>query len=1219
MARFVKFLLSLPFVVAVIALTLYALGGFVVAPWWIQRELPEILKSKLDTNGSVGEIAINPFLFTLEARGFTITEAGGSKPAVTFDRLFVDFEASSLIHRAWTFADITLEKPRINLEADAKGALNLARLVPKDPQPKPEKSEGLPRLLLHKLAIKDGRVAFIDQAHAQPATATLEPVGFELHDLSTLPDQRGEYTLSARLPAGGTLGWRGTISLAPIASAGQVELKAMKLATLWQFVREKLRIEEPGGQAALSLQYDARYADSKLSASASALSFSLTDVSLRQKGATDAALTAGELALTGGTFDLAQRKIQFAQLALNKIAANTLLDAQGGNNWAQLVATSGAKPLPDSPATVANESAATTAPWEIAIDKVSAADVRLRVIDQGFVQPLTVDIARAGLSTSIKASVGAQTTANVENIAVDLADIRVSTAGARDSLVTLAAASLAGGNFDLAQNKFSADLVKVSKPAVAVVRDAGGVINLATAFARRPKPAEPTTIIAEIRAVEVVEGTASFRDLGADTPLALDVQNLRFAAKSIDSAGKNAIPFEAALQIRQGGTLRANGNATPSQQRASVKLEANSIALLPLAALIEKQTAFKLTSGVAQAAGQLEWSGEGKAAGIRYNGNAALEDVRVAAAEANVPVSATGASLRAQGTASTAEQRASFKVEARNMALSPLAGLVAKHTTLKLVSGVAYAAGQLDWNGQGKSPGVRYAGNARLDDFRLDPESSDERLVSLKGLLAEGIQADSAARSARIEDVRLTAPSGKIAIAKDKSTNFAGIMRKPADVATPAAPVANTASAATAGPPFNVNVERVHVSNGELDFADQSLVLPFAALIREFNGTVTGLSSQPGTRAGVKLEGRVDEFGQAQIGGTLNPFEPKAFTDIAVNFRNVAMSPLTPYSATFAGRRIATGKLSLDLQYKLNNSQLQGENKVLLEQFTLGERVESPTAINLPLDLAIALLTDYDGKIDLSVPVRGNVDSPEFSYGPIVWQAIRTVLTNIVTAPFRALASLFGGGAEKVDAIGFEAGRALLAPPEREKLARVAGVLKQRPQLRLLVEGRYDTRHDGLALRAAAARRTLAERQGIKVTSDDDPALVNFDNAKTQRAIEALMEERAGKDSIDKFKTTHEKTTGKPVSRVNPALALVGRGSPDRQFYEALFNQVIELQPLAKDALTALATQRGAAIVGHLKTAAGLEEARVGSKPAAEAKADKATEIATALTLDAGK
>ncbi|HTD91081.1 MAG TPA: DUF748 domain-containing protein, partial [Burkholderiales bacterium] len=687
------------------------------------------------------------------------------------------------------------------------------------------------------------------------------------------------------------------------------------------------------------------------------------------------------------------------------------------------------------------------------------------------------------------------------------------------------------------QKKFSAESVKLTKPVTTLTRDAKGVINLATAFARKPvKPPEPSSMVAEIGVVELIDGGVAFQDQGSSPALALDLQNIRVLAKNVSSAGKSAIPIEAALQVKQGGTLRAQGTVTPDQQRATLKLDV------------------------------------------------------------------------------------------RNIALTPFNPFLTKQTTLKLVSGSVRAAGRLDWNGQGKTPGVRYAGNAGVDGLRLDHESTGEPLIAWKEMLAEGIQVDSATKLARIDDVLLSGPTGKIAIAKDHSTNFADVVRKPA-----AAPesATNTTSAAGKGPapaaqaagesPLVVNVERINVRNGELDFSDQSLVLPFAAVIQEFGGTVTGLSTRPGTRTSLNLEGRVDEFGQAKVGGTTNLADPKAFTDITVSFRNVAMSPLSPYSATFAGRRIASGKLALDLQYKLNNSELLGENKVVLEQFTLGERVESPTAINLPLDLAIALLTDSNGKIDVSVPVRGNVDNPKFAYGQLIWQAIRTVLTNIVTAPFRALASLFGGSAEKMDAIGFEAGRVQLAPPEREKLARVVGVLKQRPQLRLVIEGRYDTTHDGAALRATAARRLLAERQGIKLAGADDTALVNFDNAKTQRAIEAMMEERGGKDSVDKFQASHEKSTGKPVSRVNPALALIGRGSADRQFYEALFNQVIAAQTLDKDALSVLAAQRGAAIVEFLKTTAGLEETRINSKPATEVKADKAGEIPTGLSLDAGK
>ena len=1125
MKRILKLLLSLPFLLVLGTLGIYALGGFVVAPWWIKRELPQILKTQLNATGTVGDISVNPFKFTVDVRDFALTEFAGAQPAIAFDRLFVDFEAGSVFQRAWTFAAITLERPRFNLEADANGALNLAKFAPKDASPKKESPSALPRLLLQKLVLKQGRVTFTDKAIATPATAKLEPIEFELHDLSTLPDQRGEYTLSARLPAGGTLGWRGTVSLAPIASAGQIELKALKLATLWQFAQDKLLIDEPGGSAELSLQYNARYAASRLDAAAGNMALRLSEITLRQKGAAEPALTAGEAALTGGTFSFAERKIQFAELALRKAVVNTVIDADGKTNWAQLAAP------PHRTSAAAEARPAAGAPWQAAIDAVNISDVRLRAVDQGFVRPIAADIARTSLRASVKASVGAETVASIEGIAIDVEEIRVSEAGAKDSLMTLAGARLSGGSFELSRKKFFADAVKISKPATHIIRDADGAINLARAFARKPaKPPEPSTVTAEIRLIELIDGAVSFQDRGNEPALALDLQAIRVTARNVSSAAKGAVAFDAALQIKQGGTLRVQGSASPGQQRVTLKLEA------------------------------------------------------------------------------------------RNISLTPLAAVVAKHTTLRLASGAAHATGQLDWSGQGKAAGIRYAGSAGLDDFRLDQESNNEPLIAWKGLLAEGIQVDSAKRLARIDDVRLSAPSGKIAIAKDHSTNFAGIMRAPAAAQTGTAGRDSAPAAQAAGdPPFNVNVERIHVGNGELDFSDQSLVLPFGAVIREFTGTVTGLSTQPGTRAGLKLEGRVDEFGQAQVHGTINLSDPKAFTDITVLFRNVAMPPLSPYSATFAGRRIASGKLSLDLQYKLVNSQLLGENKVLLEQFTLGERVESPTAVNLPLDLAIALLTDSSGKIDLSVPVRGNVDNPEFAYGPLVWQAIRTVLTSIVTAPFRALASLFGGSAEKVDAIGFEAGRALLAPPEREKLTRIAGVLKQRPQLRLMIEGRYDPRHDGAALRTAAAQRTLAERQGIKFASADDPALVNFDNAKTQRTIEDLLEERAGKDSIEKFKADYEKTSGKEARRVNPVLALIGRGSTDREFYEALFKRAAELQPLADAALQTLATQRSSAIVSFMTTTAGLDASRIAAKPAASVSADKSTEITTALSLDAGK
>lgn len=602
--RVVKLLLSLPFLLVVGVVGTYTLGGFVVAPWWIKRELPQYLKTQLDATGSIDEIAINPFKLTLDVRNFAVTESGGTQPAIAFDRLFIDVEAISLFKRAWTFADISLDQPRLNIESDAKGALNLAKLTPKDDPSKSQDSSALPRLLLQKLALKQGRVTFTDKAVSKPATATLEPVTFELQDLSTLPDHRGEYTLSARLPAGGTLGWRGTISLAPFTSTGQIELKAMKLATLWKFVQDKFRIDEPGGMAALSLQYNVRYADSKLAATTSHMAVNIGGITLRQTGKQDAALTADVVALTGGTFSLTEHKIQFAELALRNIVANTLIDAEGNTNWGQFVA----------PSAVVAEGAADSkpapgAPGQATIDAVNISEVRLRAVDQDFVRPIAIDIARAGLRTSVKASVGAETAVALEKIAVDIENIRVSEVGAKGSLVTLAAANLSEGAFDLTQQKFTANTVKLSKAFTTVVRDAQGVINLAFAFARKPtKPSPPPLFTVEVSAVELIDGVVAIEDRGNQPALALDLQNIRVAARNVSSAAKSAVPFEMALQIKQGGTLRAQGNVTPDQQRATVKLVAQKVALAPLAATIEKYALLKLISGVAQASGQLEWA-----------------------------------------------------------------------------------------------------------------------------------------------------------------------------------------------------------------------------------------------------------------------------------------------------------------------------------------------------------------------------------------------------------------------------------------------------------------------------------------------------------------------------------------------------------------------------------------------------------------------------------
>ncbi len=587
-----------------------------------------------------------------------------------------------------------------------------------------------------------------------------------------------------------------------------------------------------------------------------------------------------------------------------------------------------------------------------------------------------------------------------------------------------------------------------------------------------------------------------------------------------------------------------------------------------------------------------------------------------------------GGTVKANGTVDLRQPAADARFEIADVALAPLDTILKRDTTLTLASGKAGAGGRLVFDGRKSPPTIRYSGSAGVSGLDLQTSANGERLVGWKRLAVTDIDFDSAANRLAVARVGLVEPYARLMVNKDRSTNFAGIKRSAAapapapDAAGAAAPAEVPAEAPapapaeTAGALPAISVDRVSIEGGSMDFADFSLVLPFATYIQSLGGSVNGLSSSVETRANLKLEGSIGEFGLMRAEGTIQPFAPKKFTDIAVVFRNVNMTQMTPYAATFAGRKIASGKISLDLQYKLDRSRLAGDNRVVLEKFTLGERVESPTAVNLPLDLAIALLTDSDGKIDLSLPVHGDVDNPEFSYGHVIWQAITTVLKRIVTAPFRALASLFGSGAETLGDIVFDPGSARLLPTEQEKLRRVAEGLQKRAQLKLLVQGQYHKSVDSLALRTRAVRADLVVREGLKLEAGEDPGPVAFDSAKTQRALENMLDARAGSDAAAQFAEAFRKSAGRDAARVNAALALIGRGAGDRALYVAMHERLVELQPLAASALTELAKARADAITiaftGRLK----LDPARIGSKPVEAAEDADKNGVATKLSFE---
>jgi hypothetical protein len=273
---------------------------------------------------------------------------------------------------------------------------------------------------------------------------------------------------------------------------------------------------------------------------------------------------------------------------------------------------------------------------------------------------------------------------------------------------------------------------------------------------------------------------------------------------------------------------------------------------------------------------------------------------------------------------------------------------------------------------------------------------------------------------------------------------------------------------------------------------------------------------------------------------------------------------------------------------------------VVIDKLVLGERVQSPGARDLPLDLAIALLEDSDGRIDLGLPITGSLDDPQFSYGAIVWKVITNVLTKIVTAPFRALGALFGGGDEKLESVAFEPGARRLTPPEREKLVKLAGALNKRPALALAVNGTWNAA-DRVALQDRQLRRTLLEQSGQKIDPQGDPGPISTRAPPMQAAIEGLFAERFGKAELDGMKQgfrsanpgqMEEGVAGRMMSRLTSLVR------PPRQlsesevgalkgadFHAVLYQRLREKENIPDDRLRQLAQARGESTLEVLREA----------------------------------
>ncbi|MFC5523956.1 DUF748 domain-containing protein [Polaromonas jejuensis] len=610
----------------------------------------------------------------------------------------------------------------------------------------------------------------------------------------------------------------------------------------------------------------------------------------------------------------------------------------------------------------------------------------------------------------------------------------------RTSLVSIKRVDLAGVAIDVAGQSFKAAKMQLNQPKVRVERDAESRWMYERWMVSHGMATPPPA------AAKTGAGTSaktSTKAAGADAPswaVAIDDVVLEGGAMSFsDRAGAKPVAFEVTAARAQLGGLVLD-------DRPSAKSRAQT---MPLTASL------RLASGHLEP-GKLDFKGSLGLAPLQAQGRLVVDRLPVQAFEPYFGSALNIDLLRAD---------TSFK------------GRVAYRQT---------AAG----------PKAELAGDVALENFRANTLAPSEDLLAWKALNVRGLNVALEPAKATRVDVRETVltdffarvivtPEGRINLqdllkpagtptaatppsAGATNTIAAGARPSSADglngsktAALSAAPAAD--NAAPAGPPPIVNFGPMSLINGKVLFSDRFIKPNYSADLSELTGKLSAFSSvaprnPDGTvgapnMADLELRGKAEGTASLEILGKLNPLAKPLALDIQGKVRDLELPPLSPYAIKYAGYGINRGKLSVDVNYVvLPDGRLTASNKLVLNQLSFGDKVEGSTA-SLPVKLAVALLADRNGVIDLDLPISGSLNDPQFSLGPIIVKVIVNVIVKAITAPFSLLAHALGGGGEELSMVGFPAGSAQLSPEARSGLDKVAKALAERPALHLTVVG----------------------------------------------------------------------------------------------------------------------------------------------------------------------
>lgn len=1161
------------------SLTALLLFSVLALPVIIKTQAEKAILKATGRVAAIETVSFNPFGMTLTIQGFTLFEPDQTAAFVKFRQLRVSLAGSSIFKIAPVSDELSLDQLQLQLVRTAENRYNFSDILDRlAAQPKKEPGKPL-RFSLNNILLQNSSIDFYDQSVKGGKQHTVQELELAIPFISNIPHLAEKYT-DPRFSAvvnGAKLTFEGKTKPMHQTMETDLHLKlhGLDLPRYMPYLPTQVPVTLTSGALTVDLQVAYKIYQNKQPELLIKGLTRLDRIVVTEKNNTPLA-SFNSLELQARELELFSRKVALQQIALDGLKVLAQRDSSGRLNFQRLTTPTQAaakKPVP------VGKEKQDSVPLKLTVDNLAVTNGTLQFVDQ---QP------KGGFKAALQA-ITLQLT-NLSNARNAACRYEFSMEGDQGERFTTEGAAVlaplsADAQFSLTGLKLQRGWPYLQELLTALVKG-----NLSLEGNAAFKPDDGVSV--KNMGLHLKNLAADYGTKDATRISSLDITGIEFNQKQNSALVEEIRLGKSSVQISR----EPDGKLSVLSLLKSAPVPAAPVGTVPAAAAVPQPEPAKPKTA---AASPLDW----KVSKVSVSGLSTtfidkivsgqptfkLNNIRLTTGNLTGPkpgamplvfsaIYGNNAPLKTNGTLYPQPVRYAGTVSFAKLPITDFASYIPDTIKLYLLDGTLDSTMKLDvgLDAAGKPKGS-FSGTAGLRSLHLVDAVLEEDLLKWESLQLDQISGTVQPMTLGIRQIALNNVYARVAVRKDKTLNMQNLVAKEQGQEEQGQGSKDKGQEAAAAAKPQIKIDTVTIQDGTMDFSDAHLPNQFRTTFHNLGGRVSGLSSEMNSRAEVDLRGNLENHSPLQITGSVNPLRDDLFVDLTISFKDIELSPATPYSGTYLGYAIDKGKLFLDLKYHIENKQLKAENKIFVDQFTFGNSVESDKATKLPVKLGVALLKDRNGQINLDLPVSGRTDDPKFSIWGVVWQVVTNLFVKAVTSPFALLSSMFGSS-EDLSSVSFTPGSALLLPTEMKKLDTLAKGLIERPGLRVELSGYIDQQRDPEGYRLELLQQKMRQEKYLELARNkqlkegEDADQMTIQPAEYSRYLKAVY----GKEKFPKPRN------------------LIGmvKDIPDDEMKKLIIANTL----VGDKELQQLATRRTAAVREYLITKGKLESQRLFQK-----------------------